>query len=76
MDSLTLFGLFAVTAMMLCYALESRSHWFVLAFAEPACLHQPMGSCKARGRLALLKGFGRLWRYSVGGHGRRGLQKS
>ena len=33
MDSLTLFGLFAVTAMMICYALESRSHWFVLASA-------------------------------------------
>ena len=31
MDSLTLFGLFAVTAMMLCYALKNRSHWFVPA---------------------------------------------
>ena len=30
MDSLTLFGLFAVTSMTICYALESRSHWFVL----------------------------------------------
>jgi hypothetical protein len=33
MDRLTLFGLFAVTAMLVCYALESRSRWFVLAFA-------------------------------------------
>ena len=33
MDGLTLFGLLAVTAMMICYALESRSHWFVLGFA-------------------------------------------
>jgi hypothetical protein len=40
MDGLTLFGLFAVTAMLICYALESRSHWYVLAFAG-ACL---MGS--------------------------------
>jgi len=32
-DSLTLFGLFAVTAMLVTYALENRSHWFVLAFA-------------------------------------------
>jgi presenilin-like A22 family membrane protease len=33
MDSLTLFGLLAVTAMLVFYALEQRSHWFVLAFA-------------------------------------------
>jgi hypothetical protein len=26
MDRLTLFGLFAVTAMLVCYALEDRSH--------------------------------------------------
>ena len=40
MDPLTIFGLFAVTAMLTCYALEGRSHWFILAFAG-ACL---MGS--------------------------------
>ena len=33
MDQLTQFGLFAVTAMLVCYALEDRSPWFVLAFA-------------------------------------------
>jgi hypothetical protein len=33
MDELTLFGLFAVTSMLFCYALEQRSHWFVLGFA-------------------------------------------
>jgi len=37
MDALTAFGLFAVTAMLVCYALEDRSPWFVLAFAV-ACL--------------------------------------
>ena len=37
MDPLTIFGLFAVTAMLTCYALEGRSHWFILAFAG-ACL--------------------------------------
>jgi hypothetical protein len=35
MDALTLFGLFAVTAMLVCYALEDRSHWFVLQGAWP-----------------------------------------
>ena len=33
MDQLTLFGLFAVTAMLVSYALERRSPWFILAFA-------------------------------------------
>ena len=33
MDRLTLFGLFAVTAMMVCYAFERRSRWFLLGFA-------------------------------------------
>jgi hypothetical protein len=36
-DPLALFGLFAVTAMLVCYALEDRSHWFALTFAA-ACL--------------------------------------
>jgi hypothetical protein len=38
MDGLTLFGLFAITAMLLSYALEDRSHWFVLAFAAACAL--------------------------------------
>ncbi len=33
LDPLTTFGLFAVTAMLIFYALEERSHWFILAFA-------------------------------------------
>lgn len=40
MDGLTLFGLFAVTAMLVTYALEKRSPWFILGFAV-SCL---MGS--------------------------------
>ena len=37
MDKLTVFGLFAVSAMLVCYAFEKRSPWFVLAFAA-SCL--------------------------------------
>lgn len=37
MDQLTLFGLFAVIAMLICYALEDQSPWFILAFAA-ACV--------------------------------------
>jgi hypothetical protein len=36
-DALTIFGAIAVTAMMLCYALEARHAAFILAFAV-ACL--------------------------------------
>jgi hypothetical protein len=43
MDRLTLFGLFAVSAMLLCYALEERSHWFVLAFAASCVLGSTYG---------------------------------
>ena len=35
---LNLFGLFAVTAMLVCYALEKRSPWFSLAFAGACAL--------------------------------------
>jgi hypothetical protein len=37
MDGLTAFGALAVSAMLLFYALEERSPWFVLLFAV-ACL--------------------------------------
>ena len=38
MDALTAFGLFAVTAMLVFYALEDRSPWFILAFAGACAL--------------------------------------
>jgi hypothetical protein len=38
MDRLTLFGLFAVTAMLVCYALEDRGRWFIFAFAAACAL--------------------------------------
>jgi hypothetical protein len=38
MDQLTLFGVIAVTAMLIFYALEDRSRWFILAFAGACAL--------------------------------------
>ncbi len=38
MNGLTLFGLVAVTLMLVCYALEERSRWFVFAFALSCAL--------------------------------------
>jgi hypothetical protein len=43
MDALAFFGLFAVSAMLVCYALESRSHWFVLLFAGACALGSAYG---------------------------------
>ena len=42
-DALTLFGLFAVTMMLVCYALEARSPWFILAFAVSCALGSAYG---------------------------------
>jgi hypothetical protein len=38
MDRLALFGLFAVSLMLVTYALEDRSRWFILAFAAACAL--------------------------------------
>lgn len=43
MNPLTLFGLFAVTAMMICYALEDRAPGFILAFAAACILASAYG---------------------------------
>jgi len=43
MDRLTIFGLIAVTAMLVCYALEERSRWFVLGFAGACALGSVYG---------------------------------
>jgi hypothetical protein len=42
-DALTAFGLFAVTLMLVTYALEARSPWFVLAFAVACWLGSVYG---------------------------------
>jgi hypothetical protein len=43
MDALNLFGLFAVTAMLVCYALEDRDDLFILAFAASCALGSVYG---------------------------------
>jgi hypothetical protein len=43
MDRLTLFGLLAVTAMLVTYALEKRSPWFILAFGASCLLGSTYG---------------------------------
>lgn len=43
MNALTWFGLFAVTAMLVTYALENRNSWFILAFAFSCLLGSAYG---------------------------------
>lgn len=43
MDGLTLFGFASVSLMLLTYALEDRSAWFVLAFAGTCAMSSSYG---------------------------------
>jgi hypothetical protein len=43
MTLLSAFGLFAVTAMLITYALEPKSAWFILAFAFACALGSVYG---------------------------------
>lgn len=56
MDGLTLFGLFAVTAMLVFYALERRSPWFVLAFAGSCVLASAYGFLQGAWPFGLVEG--------------------
>jgi hypothetical protein len=43
MSALSLFGLAAVSAMLIFYAVEDRSPWFVLAFAAACAMGSAYG---------------------------------
>ena len=43
MDTLTIFGLLAVTAMLVFYTLENRSPWYSLAFGGACALGSVYG---------------------------------
>jgi presenilin-like A22 family membrane protease len=53
LDGLTLFGLLSLSVMLVFYALEHRSHWFVLAFA---------GGCIAASVYGFLQG---AWPFGI-----------
>jgi len=68
MDPLTLFGLFAVTAMLVCYTLEDRSSWFVLGFAAACALGSAYGFLQGAWPFGLLEAIWSLialvqWRH-------------
>ena len=57
LDPLTLFGLCAVTAMLVCYAFEARSHWFTLAFAAACALGSVYGFLQGAWPFGVVEGI-------------------
>jgi hypothetical protein len=57
MNFLTAFGLFAVAAMLVCYTLERRSPWFILAFAGSCVLGSAYGFLQGAWPFGLLEGI-------------------
>ena len=56
MDRLTAFGLVAVTAMLVTYALEGRSPWYTLAFAASCGLGSAYGFLQGAWPFGLVEG--------------------
>lgn len=56
MSALTGFGLFAVTLMLVAYALEARSAWFTLLFAFACALGSAYGFLQGAWPFGLVEG--------------------
>ena len=57
MSRLTFFGLFAVTAMLVCYALEERSPRFILGFAVACVLGSIYGFLQGAWPFGIVEGI-------------------
>lgn len=56
MDPLTLFGLFAVSGMLVCYALDERSTWWTLGFSVMCLLGSIYGFLQGAWPFGLVEG--------------------
>jgi hypothetical protein len=68
MDTLSAFGLFAVTAMLIFYALEDRSPWNILAFAVACALGSVYGFLQGAWPFGLVEAIwagAAVWRWRV-----------
>ena len=67
MDKLTAFGLFAVTTMLVFYALERRSRWYILGFSLSCILGSVYGFLQGAWPFGIVEGiwslvaFRRFW---------------
>lgn len=57
MDRLTAFGLFAVSAMLVTYAFEERSPWFLLGFSGACVLGSIYGFLQGAWPFGLVEGI-------------------
>ncbi len=57
MTSLTAFGLSAVTLMLVCYALENRSPWYILGFSAACVLGSAYGFLQGAWPFGLVEGI-------------------
>jgi hypothetical protein len=73
MTALSAFGFFAVSAMMISYALESRSRWFILAFAASCILGSIYGFLQGAWPFGLVEG---VWSLVAFRRWRKEQQKS
>lgn len=57
MDLLSLFGLFSVTLMLICYSFESRNHWFILGFSFACSLGSIYGFLQGAWPFGIIEGI-------------------
>jgi hypothetical protein len=57
MNLLSLFGLFSVSLMMVCYSLERRSHWFIVGFSIACALGSIYGFLQGAWPFGLVEGI-------------------
>jgi hypothetical protein len=57
MSALTAFGLVSVSLMLVCYALEARSTWFILGFAGACALGSTYGFLQGAWPFGLVEGI-------------------
>ena len=62
MTALTAFGLFEVSAMVVCYALERRSRWYILGFAAACVLGSIYGFLQGAWPFGVVSTYGSLRR--------------
>jgi len=54
---LNVYGLFAVTAMVVCYELESRNPWFILAFSLSCAMGSAYGFLQGAWPFGIVEAF-------------------
>ena len=74
MDGLTLFGVTAVSIMLICYALERRSPWFTFGMASACVAAGIYGFLQGAWPFAVLEGLWAVIAYSRWWHDRAALR--